>query len=86
MVSCLTFTMGFAVGLGVGAILLSASVIDSAVFIDPNPIETAHSRGEDVEFDSRGYRCIEIKRVKGLKAAKELVKLYQDITSRKLKD
>jgi len=86
MISCLTFTMGFAVGLGAGIISFSASVIDPLVLIDPNPIETAHSRGEDVQFDNRGYRCIEIKRVKGLIAAKELIKLYQDITADKLKD
>tara|TARA_R110000868_G_scaffold125265_3_gene331011 strand:+ start:1329 stop:1574 length:246 start_codon:yes stop_codon:yes gene_type:complete len=80
MISCLTFTLGFSAGLGVSIISFSLSVIAPAALREVNPIEYAHSKGEDVQFDNRGYRCIEIRRVKTIKEAKELVNLYKDLS------
>tara|TARA_R110002126_G_scaffold101189_14_gene233221 strand:+ start:1190 stop:1435 length:246 start_codon:yes stop_codon:yes gene_type:complete len=80
MISCLTFTLGFSAGLGVSIISFSLSVIAPATLQEVNPIEYARSKGEDVQFDNRGYRCIEIRRVKTIKEAKELVNLYKDLS------
>lgn len=80
MISCLTFTLGFGTGLGISIISFSLSVIQPKTLEEVNPIEYAHSRGEDVQFDNRGYRCIEIKRVKTMQEAKELVDLYKELS------
>lgn len=80
MIPCLTFTLGFSAGLGVSLISFSLSVIQPQTLEEVNPIEWAHSRGEDVQFDNRGYRCIEIKRVKTIEEAKELVNLYKELS------